>query len=101
MVDNTLNGFRDRLERLLGEAAADGHPRREVSGKELHTLQGGYPGSDHRMPVCCSVMRRAMRPGDRIVSEPPKGNGASLTVSYQLPRGDEPPNVRGWPQRPA
>jgi hypothetical protein len=28
-----------------------------------------------------------MGPEDRIVQQPPKGKGASLTVSYKLPRG--------------
>ena len=56
-----------------------------ISG-ELHRLVGGYPGSDHRMPVCCSVMLKAMRSTDTIISQPPKGKGASLTIRYVLPR---------------
>jgi hypothetical protein len=31
-------------------------------------------------------MRTAMHPGDRIVNQPPKGNGASVVVEYRLPR---------------
>jgi S-adenosylmethionine:diacylglycerol 3-amino-3-carboxypropyl transferase len=29
--------------------------------------------------------RQAMKPGDRIVAEPPKGVGASLKIMYRLP----------------
>jgi tetratricopeptide (TPR) repeat protein len=56
-----------------------------VSG-DLHRAVGDYPGPGHRMPLCCSVMTRAMRPGDRIVAEPPSGKGATLTIRYRLPR---------------
>lgn len=43
---------------------------------------------NHRMPVCCRVMRAAVAPdaGDVILGEPPSGQGASLTVRYVLPR---------------
>ncbi len=56
-----------------------------VSG-ELHRLVGGYPGSDHRMPICCSVMRKNLKSGDVIIHEPPSGEGATLTIKYQFPR---------------
>lgn len=55
------------------------------SGK-LHRLVGGYPGTDHRMPICCSVMRKNMMGGDEVLSEPPSGAGATLTIKYQFPR---------------
>ena len=52
---------------------------------ELHQAVGGYPGPDARMPNCCSVMRSVLREkGGVIVYQPPKGNGASLTIRYQL-----------------
>jgi hypothetical protein len=57
-----------------------------VSG-DLHRKLGGYPGSKHRMPICCNVMRKMMEPGDKILEEPPKGNGATLKIRYSLPRG--------------
>src|SRR5947199_10638832 len=83
----TAGEFRAVLDRLLREAEASGRDRILVRAGDLHGIVGGYPGPTHRMPVCCEVMRRAMGPGDRIVQQPPKGNGASLTVSYTLPRG--------------
>jgi hypothetical protein len=53
---------------------------------KLHRLVGGYPGADHRMPICCSVMRKNMMNGDEVLSAPPSGAGATLTIKYQFPR---------------
>jgi hypothetical protein len=58
----------------------------DVTSGDLHRRVGGYPGPNHAMPNCCSVMRQAMQSGDVIVAEPPKGNGATLTIRYRLPR---------------
>ena len=56
----------------------------ELSARELHRIVGGYPGHDHRMPVCCSVMLQEMGPKDEVVAKPPQGSGASLTIAYLL-----------------
>jgi hypothetical protein len=58
----------------------------DVNSGHLHRLLGDYPGPDQRMPVCCGAMRDEMQPGDIILNQPPKGNGASLTIRYMLPR---------------
>jgi len=58
----------------------------DVTSGDLHRRVGEYPGPNHRMPICCSVMRQAMQGGDVILDEPPKGNGATLTIRYRLPR---------------
>jgi 5-methylcytosine-specific restriction protein A len=57
-----------------------------IKSGELHKKVGGYPGPDHRMPVCCGVLRKEMHDGDKIIQEPPKGNGANLSIEYMLPR---------------
>jgi len=56
-----------------------------VKAGDLHRHVGGYPGHNHRMPVCCKVMRSFLRcyKGE-ILNEPPKGNGASLEINYDL-----------------
>lgn len=54
-----------------------------VRAGDLHRAVGGYPGRDHRMPVCCAVMRAAMAPGDEVLAAPPSGLGASLTIRYR------------------
>jgi hypothetical protein len=38
------------------------------------------------MANCCNVMTEAMQPGDKILSSPLKGKGATLTIRYVLPR---------------
>lgn len=78
--------FREELSKILAEAQKRGAPYVEVSAGELHRRVGDYPGTNHRMPVCCEVMRQIMKKGDEIISEPPKGKGASLTIRYKLPR---------------
>jgi len=75
--------FRDALQRVFAES--QGSFVDVVSG-ELHGLVGGYPGKNHRMPVCCDVMRKAMQPGDSVRTSPLKGKGATLTIRYILPR---------------
>ena len=57
-----------------------------IKSGDLHRLVGGYPGSNHRMPVCCNVMRNDMKKGDEVLSEPPSGEGATLTIRYHFPR---------------
>jgi hypothetical protein len=40
------------------------------------------------MPLCCTVMKAAIDEdaGDKILKQPERGQGASLTVRYVLPR---------------
>lgn len=54
----------------------------DVNAGDIHREVGGYPGTNHRMPVCCSTMRDLMKADDEIIASPPKGNGASLTIRY-------------------
>ncbi|ATP40687.1 hypothetical protein CSE16_11865 [Solibacillus sp. R5-41] len=55
-----------------------------ISSKDVHKLVGGYPGKDHRMPVCCDAMYDAMSDKDEILEKPPKDKGASLKIKYYL-----------------
>jgi 5-methylcytosine-specific restriction protein A len=82
----TADEFRAALDKVLAEAQRDRRAHIDVCSGELHREVGGYPGTDHRMPVCCSVMEGALRPGDRIISSPPSGRGASLVIRYKSPR---------------
>jgi hypothetical protein len=58
----------------------------DIKSGDLHKRVGDYPGHNHRMPVCCEVMKRNMRTGDQILQQPPSGQGATLTIHYRLPR---------------
>ncbi len=78
--------FRQALELNFEQATARGETILQVRAGDLHRQVGGYPGRNHRMPVCCRAMRLAMVASDRTVEAPPKGDGASLAIEYRLPR---------------
>jgi 5-methylcytosine-specific restriction protein A len=78
--------FKRALDGRLRAAAASGVDHLDVNAGQLHRWLGDYLQSDHRMPACCAAMRSAMRTGDVVLAEPPKGTGASLTIRYRLPR---------------
>ena len=84
----TAEEFKLELHRMMLEAMKDGRDFVDVNAGELHTRVGGYPAQDHRMPVCCGVMRNAFSgaAGDVIRDEPQSRQGASLTIRYVLPR---------------
>lgn len=83
----TTDDFRAAIEKRLAEAERGGDSGLIVNAGELHRELGGYPGTDHRLPSCCRAMRSLMCDGDTVVDGPPKGDGASFTVRYVLPRG--------------
>lgn len=78
--------FRKELVEVLREAEGEGLSLIQVRAGDLHKRVGGYPGRNHRMPSCCSAMRSVIQEGDHIVTAPPKGDGASLTIEFLLPR---------------
>jgi 5-methylcytosine-specific restriction protein A len=78
--------FHAELQRIFNSAEKQGLRKISVNAGDLHRRVGNYPGRNHRMPMCCSAMRVEMRNGDEIVQSPPRGNGASFTVEYMLPR---------------
>lgn len=82
--------FHSALQNSFLASAQSGADYVDVNAGWLHRQVGGYPGRNHRMPVCCAAMRSEMQPGDKILSAPPKGNGASLVVRYILPRPARP-----------
>lgn len=78
--------FEQAIQDKFDEAALALAAYVDINSGELHRYLGGYPGRSHKMPNCCSVMRRFMGTRDKVLREPPKGNGASLTIRYALPR---------------
>ena len=80
----TTDDFRHDLSELLTAAQNLGFVAVEINAGNLHRRVGGYPGKDHRMPLCCEVMRKAMKNDDEVVDEPPSGQGARLTIRYRL-----------------
>ncbi|WP_018466053.1 hypothetical protein [Calidithermus timidus] len=78
--------FRRALEEEFRQAASLGRTFVEVRAGDLHRKVGHYPSHNHRMPVACGAMYGEVRDGDEILSRPPKGKGATLTIRYRLPR---------------
>ena len=78
--------FQKKMDSILKLAEQEGKSQVDIKSGDLHRMVGGYPGNDHRMPICCGVMRKNMKSTDKILDEPPKGNGATLLIRYQLPR---------------
>jgi hypothetical protein len=76
--------FEKALDEILVHYKNLGWDYKDVNAGELHELVGFYPGRDNRMPTCCSVMRKRMGIRDKIIKQPPKGNGATLTIQYWL-----------------
>jgi hypothetical protein len=82
----TSDEFRDELRSQLRAAELKDLLYVDINSGELHRRLGGYPGANHQMPSCCQVMEQERRALDEIVSGPPSGKGATLTVRYRLPR---------------
>ena len=84
----TADEFREELFRMMHEAVKHAVTHADINAGELHRRLGDYPGPNHRMPVCCEVMKAEIDKdaGDRILHQPESGQGASLTIRYILPR---------------
>lgn len=85
-MSTTKEDFHKKLEEILSFAEKNKLSSFTLLSGSLHRLVGGYPGPDHRMPVCCRVMREVMQAGDEILSEPPSGQGATLKIRYKITR---------------
>ena len=56
--------FRNKLTVILNVARQKGDAYVDVESGHLHSQVGGYPNSNHRLPICCDVMKKMMRAGD-------------------------------------
>ena len=68
----TGEDFRVTLRAWMQGAEHASETTVEINSGQLHREVGGYPGQNHRMPMCCAVMRSEMSAGDAILQEPPK-----------------------------
>ncbi len=83
----TADDFRAALHARLRAGHRRGQRWIDINSGDLHRALGGYPGPNHAMANCCSVMRQELGQKDAVVTTPPKGAaGASLTIRYRLPR---------------
>ena len=82
----TTQDFTDAIRARLRLAELRDEDHLDINSGELHRSLGGYPGPKAAMPSCCNAMYAEQRATDAIISQPPKGKGASLTIRYKLPR---------------
>jgi hypothetical protein len=80
----TEQDFRTEIRGQMREAQTASASFVDINSGQVHHAVGGYPGPNHRMPVCCQVMKADIRAGDEVL--PPNGQGGSLTIRYKLPR---------------
>jgi 5-methylcytosine-specific restriction protein A len=82
----TPKDFQSELDSIFASAQQQGKSFIEIKSGDLHRSVGGYHGHNHRLPSCCRVMKRNMKPGDQILQQPPSGEGATLIIRFKLPR---------------
>ena len=82
----TAQDFQDELNNIFLSAQQQGRNYVNVKSGDLHRKLGGYPSQNHRMPVCCDVMKRNMNQEDTILQQPPSGKGATLLIRFKIPR---------------
>jgi len=73
---------RQALEQQLARAQSSGLRYVDIRAGDLHRDLGGR----NRLPLVCHVMRKLMTDGDRILQQPPSGQGANVTIRFVLPR---------------
>jgi 5-methylcytosine-specific restriction protein A len=60
----TAADFRVTLRARMQGAEHASKTTVEINSGQLHREVGGYPGQNHRMPMCCAMMRSEMSAGD-------------------------------------
>lgn len=84
MTNTHTETFIEEILRQKIEAKRKGEKFIDLVSREVHMAVGGYPGQNHRMPICCSAMYSVMSDGDQVLETPPSGKGAYLTIRYFL-----------------
>ena len=83
----TKEDFKAELLAQLGQAMKQGRAHVEINAGELQKTLGDYPGTDHHLSAAaCNAMHEARSAQDTVIVQPPSGNGAALTIRYELPR---------------
>ena len=92
----TRQDFKRTLRSILYDARdIPGIRELTLNAGGIHRAVGGYPRIDHRMPMCCDVMKEEIHTeyGDEVLPDGPQsGQGASFTVRYCFPR----PHIVAW-----
>lgn len=84
MTNTHTQTFVEEIQRQKNEAKRRGKKTLDLVSREVHIAVGGYPGQNHKMPICCSAMYSMMSEGDQVLEAPPSGKGAYLKIRYFL-----------------
>lgn len=77
--------FQKCLDIILEIARNNNLSSIDVKASEIHRLVGHYPNQgDHRIPVCCSVMRDTMKETNKELPNSLKNDGATMTIRYSF-----------------
>ena len=84
--------FQKELDQIFDFAEKKKLDSATINAGDFHQVVGDHPGSNHRILVCCSVLRKAMISADQILVSPPKGNGQVFKFGLCFPERE---NKRG------
>ncbi len=85
MLPNPIK-IQDQLDLLLLDAESKGKPYIDISCGEVYRLLGGKPGPSLGMGMCCSIMKKQMKKGDKVMQGFFSRQSDSWTIRYILPR---------------
>jgi 5-methylcytosine-specific restriction protein A len=63
--------FKYTIEQRLFKAFRDGKKHIYITSEDVHRKVGGYPGTNHKMPICCDAMYSKIKVGDEVLYAPP------------------------------
>jgi hypothetical protein len=78
--------FRRGLLAQMARATIAGQIDILINCGQLYRSLGGYPGSNHGMPLCCDAMQAEFKLGDIMILD--RAHGVGMTVRYLLTRND-------------
>ncbi|WP_431030064.1 hypothetical protein [Lysinibacillus sp. LZ02] len=84
MSNLTTETFLNCIELLKQIGRQNNLPQLVITAEEVHKLVGGYPGKNHRMPMCCNAMFKSMREGDEILHSTPSKQSNTTKIKYYL-----------------
>ena len=80
----TTETFTNEVKQIIDEARNKGEEYVVIKSGDVHRAVGGYPGRNHNMPSCCEAMYKLMGAKDEVLTAPPSGKGATLSIKYYL-----------------
>jgi len=76
---------RNELQNIMNWAKQKGIIEVTINAGKLGEALGLYDSNKNNVKSVCDAMKSMMKEGDKIVDEPPSGEGASVTIKYKVP----------------